>query len=55
MTNPIDCPLMVAPSPVKDLELAAIAAYRAANPAAIPWQDLHEETRLIWMKHAEAK
>ncbi len=48
-----DEPLMVARTPVRDLELAAIAAYRAAYPDAPQWQELHSQTRMVWMRHVE--
>ncbi len=44
-----DAPLMLSDTPVRSHELRAISAYRAAHPAGPPWQELHHDTRRMWM------
>jgi hypothetical protein len=48
-----DEPTMRQESPVKALEREAIAAYRAKYPDGPLWQDLHVDTRVMWMKAQE--
>lgn len=44
---------MTLPTPVHELELRAIAAYRSKYPNGIPWQELHRDTRVIWLRAIE--
>ena len=41
------------PEPVRKLELEAMRLYRAAHPDAPDWQELSDETRLMWVRYAE--
>jgi hypothetical protein len=40
---------------VRKLEEEAIALYRAKYPDGIPWQELADITRNMWVAHAERK
>ena len=47
--------LLAAPGRPRDIELAAMRAYRAAHPDGPPWLDLAIETRFLWLSKAEAE
>lgn len=50
----IDEPLFKHPlSPVGDIERRAMEAYRAKHPDGPPWQELHTDTRVMWVRHTE--
>ena len=38
---------------VRELEQEAIRLYRAKHPDAPPWQELSDQTRTMWVAHAE--
>lgn len=46
--------LLLAPSRAREIELAAMRAYRAAHPGGPPWLGLVIETRHLWLSKAEA-
>lgn len=48
-----DTPMMELDTPVKRLEQRAIDLFRAKCPDAPPWQELHMQTRAMWVAHAE--
>ncbi len=48
-----DTPLTQRDSPVKQLEIKAIHAYQEKYPTGAPWQDLHIDTRMLWIKFIE--
>lgn len=50
-----DKPLMIADTPVKQLEMKALKAYREKYPAGPAWQELHPNTRFVWVAFAESK
>jgi hypothetical protein len=41
------------PKIVRELEMEALAAYRAKYPDGPLWQDLHQSTRELWVENAE--
>lgn len=45
--------LLAAPGRPREIELAAMRAYRAAFPDGPPWLDLAVETRWLWISEAE--
>jgi len=48
-----DQPFMQADTPVKQLEVKAIRAYREKFPAGPVWQELHPSTRFAWVDFVE--
>jgi len=48
-----DEPMFTLPPEILQLELEAIAEYRAEYPTAPPWQELDRHTQSIWMRYAE--
>ena len=46
--------LLAAPGRPRDIELAAMRAYRAAHPHGPAWLELAIETRFFWLHKAEA-
>lgn len=49
-----DKPLFDRP-PLVDIEREAIDLYRQRYPDGTPWQELHLDTRLMWVCHANEK
>ncbi len=49
----MDEPIVKLPKVVRDAETRAIAAYRATYPDGPPWQELHRDTRVIWLRAIE--
>jgi hypothetical protein len=43
------------PEAVRKLELEAMRRYRAKYPDGIPWQDLDQSTRCMWVIYAETR
>jgi hypothetical protein len=48
-----DRPCLEQPTKVRDLEVRAMAAYRNEYPNGPLWQELHGDTRQIWVAHIE--
>lgn len=49
----MDEPIVTLPKVVRDAETRAIAAYRAKYPDGPPWQELHLDTRAMWLRAIE--
>lgn len=41
------------PEAVKALEQDAMRLYREAYPDGLPWKELSDQTRLMWVAHVE--
>ena len=51
---PADKPIMERDTPVRRLEVAAMLCYRDVHPDGPLWQDLHSNTRAMWLRHVES-
>ena len=51
---PVDKPIMEHDTPVRRLEVAAMLCYREAHPDGPLWQELHLDTRAMWLHHVES-
>ena len=47
--------LLVTPGRPRDIELAAMLAYRAKHQDGPPWLELAIQTRCLWIQRAEAE
>lgn len=50
-----DTPMLEQDTPVRRLELEAIQLYREKYPEGLPWRELADTTRYMWVAYAETQ